>query len=329
MSDQAFGSVKNPARSDYPFVRIVEVGWGGPIGILSIDYPEGISFNFSPDMPAAIGPYAPNAVIPRADYNGSPPDPTFKVFAIGTTVPGAPLATLYDLISTVYLYFAPGGASCCGSPGESCDLFGPPEDLNPALSAFLTRLHAAGYTELSSGINLVMGSGPSNLNAPIIDSFGFPVLRPPDVHPGGSLPGFADFAVASSQTLYSMSTTVPVPFEACNVDDPANYLETAWAVVQHDEETKRDAIRTFWLINFKNEKSTLEISNALPATDPNLPGGYNMTAKLDIYPAGAQLSIASDVRSILSDAPAIVSQSRTAPYDAAGTLWSIKQTGFA
>jgi hypothetical protein len=314
MSDQAFGSVQNPARSYYPFVRIVEVGWGGGIGILQIDFPSGIDFTFMPDSPGFLPAYSANEIIPVADYKDE------KIDELQIPGSGRSIQTLYTDVPTYY-YFIAASAQCCGSPGLECDA---PPDLSAQLGSEITHAQSKGFTVIDSGITVVMGNGPSNPGENRYSSWGAPVLRPADVNSPVVLVGY-DRVGSASQTLYDPGPVSDV-FSACNVDDPNNFNNDAWYIIKYT--VSRSTIRQFWLINFKNEKEQIDISNAGPTPDPNLPGGANITATLNIYGAGVVLTVSEDGNSINSSTPPLISQQKIASYDAAGTLFSITKTGF-
>lgn len=53
---------------------IVDVGWGGGWGVLTVDYPEGLSITFEADidwdpLDSSVGPYAPDLIVPPEDLD--------------------------------------------------------------------------------------------------------------------------------------------------------------------------------------------------------------------------------------------------------------------
>lgn len=70
MSD-AFGSSSNPYIEDTLVEEVVEVGWGGTIGILTVVLAgnTNISLDPQPDITAGSGPYNAGDSIPRTDWN--------------------------------------------------------------------------------------------------------------------------------------------------------------------------------------------------------------------------------------------------------------------
>lgn len=78
-----------------PWHRIVNVGWGGQIGVLQVTMPDGIDFTFSPFEALPIGPLADGEAIEAADLTGS----VNEVQLSGSTV----VANLYDETETLWI----------------------------------------------------------------------------------------------------------------------------------------------------------------------------------------------------------------------------------
>lgn len=319
------GSSTNPVQLD-PWETIVGVGWGVGIGVLTVDMPEGISLDFSQgdavitgyafggsiDIQAASGPYfdAEGAFGSRMDW------------AALISLPPIVLETLYDVEQPPnHYYFIADASQCCGSPELPCDA---PPDLTPDL----TPLHAAGYTEISSGTTVVMAVGPSNQTAPRYWAWGAPILRPSNVSFPASIPGYAPTAFKSAQ-LYD-DAAIPDSLDACEVDEANNYIAMSWYIVDYQEPPlTRNQIRQIWILNTVGGTtdvfaSSMTINQDNPASDPNLPSA-TITFKLDIYSPGAPLEISSTG---ITGAGSSYSATKSVPYTQGGLLVTIDKKGF-
>lgn len=103
--------------------RIVNLGWAGGLGVLTIDYPEGLSISFvhsiwSP-VGHGVGPYAVDAVVPHSDLQPSiiePADVAIFPVAFDHVIE---LETLYVIEIPGYSYTTVAGLSTVsGFPAE-------------------------------------------------------------------------------------------------------------------------------------------------------------------------------------------------------------------
>src|SRR5512146_1421853 len=132
-------------------------------------------------------------------------------------------------MTITYYYFTAATSACCGDVINPCAA---PPDQSANLAAALAQLHLAGYTELSSGTDAVIGADVQTL-APRYFAWGAPVLRPPGVTlVPNALPGYAQAAYVSLN-LYD-DALVADPFDGCAFSEANNYNQIAWYIVAYD-----------------------------------------------------------------------------------------------
>jgi hypothetical protein len=290
MSDQAFGSPQNPARTTNPFWRIVEVGWGGPIGILQIDYPAGISFDFEPDEPIGIGgPFDAGSTIPSANYKDS------LVGYISLTAPSPVfIRQLYGF--TAFLYSINPLESLIWSTDD------PPDNLSDLIAANQAAFEAAiaaGPPVYASGTITCVGSQP--------------IYAPPDtptfIAPtcgGPAMPGatIMEWWVAF-QAVSESGRNLVRDFYLFNFKNEKNPIAISNLAPQFDDQLgafDMTAVLNIWGANTPLMIADDSKSIGPPAPPPPPP--------------------------IIPPTMPLVSQTATASYYASGTLWTVTKTGF-
>lgn len=288
----AQGGPGNPIQLD-PWETIVAVGWNGAgIGVLTIDYPVGVSLSFEPPFDAVVT-LPQLTTVTKANLSGDINLITFD------TTPN--LGALYEP-TTDFLWIIDSMLfpDTILPDGTTYDEYKALYSIQPPAVMYPQRWQE--IVDLRSLQNTGVIAA-SYMNYPHDQSqwatWDYGVYN---LDGGGTSPGY-----------------LPPPGEPF------------YGLGEHQTSTTeagRTLTRSIWLIDFASNRvggALVYVDDPSPSTDPKITGGYNMPVSLKIYPADTTFTVTDFA--VAGDKPATIEGTLSVPYDKGGTLFSLNSGG--
>jgi len=345
------GTADNPLQLD-PFQQVVEFNWGSNIGVLIIDFPDGITFNFDPFFASSTSHKTVGDIIEKKD---------FAKFTDGNGQHPAPISLLITdkiILSTLYgdgddkwfaneIWRQPGP-----DPGSHNNPSAfPPNPLlpnsfpNSDWSAYVTLYNSRrdfwNAKENSRWIEIddVSTIGADTLTSGIAQTYFGPGETWQDFHYGTNVyhhyelapydpPRYTFVGAQQYNTLFITDPPVPGSKAVQWFDLFTERAVVGWGFGETISKGSpgRKAVRQIYFFDFDVIKEeTIVLSMNSNRTDPQLPS-YSVKFRFQIFPQATKFTLTAN--SITGNPLSSYDKQKAFPYTTAGTLFRLNSKGF-